>query len=222
MKNFSEKNKLIYAIVSIIIIAGAIVYFTKGFNFDMKYAKKDQIILSNKTGFDTSKVQEISKDILVGKNVEVQEVEIFKNTVAISSNEITDEEKGKIVEKINQEYNLEISADNIEIQNIEHVRIKDIVKPYILPAILTYALTLLYFLVRYRKMGVAKVLSDGAELPIFVELAFFSIIAICRVPFGDITIAMAIGIYALIFTVIAAKFERQFDEFNESQKENKK
>ena len=48
-------------IVCLIIIAGVFVYFTKGFNFDMEYAKKDQIVLTNKTGFEISKIEDYNK-----------------------------------------------------------------------------------------------------------------------------------------------------------------
>lgn len=217
MKNLSKKNKIIYAIAFLIIIAGCIVFFTKGFVFDMKYAKRDQIVLSNKTGFDTSKIKEISQDVLSGKEIEVREVEYFKNIVAISSREITEEEKGKIIEKVNQEYGLDISTDNVKIQNIEQTRIKDMLKPYILPIIITFALSLLYFLIRYRKLGVKEIFKEGI-LPILVELEFFSIIAITRIPFGDITIAIALALYAVTLVVIASNFERKADEISEQAK----
>ena len=44
MKNICTKNKFTILIVCLIIIAGVFVYFTKGFNFDLEYAKKDQIV----------------------------------------------------------------------------------------------------------------------------------------------------------------------------------
>ena len=72
MKNINAKNKYLYIILCLIVIAGAIVYFTKGFEFDMEYAKKDQIIVTNKTGIDISKINQISKEILKGKKVKVQ------------------------------------------------------------------------------------------------------------------------------------------------------
>lgn len=222
MKNMDGKNKIIYAIACIIIIVGAIVYFTKGFKFDMEYAKKDQIVLSNKTGFDISKVKEFSKEVFESKEFTVQEVEIFKNAVEISAKEITEEEKGKIIEKINGEYSLDISADDIKIQSVEQTRIKDIVKPYILPVIITFALILLYFLIRYRKVGVKKVLLTGIILPIALELEFYSILAICRIPFGNVTTAVAIGIYVAAFTVMAAKFEKETKLIREEEiKKNK-
>ena len=217
MKNINAKNKFIYAILCIIIIAGAIVYFTKGFKFDMEYAKKDQIVLTNKTGFDTSKIQEISKEVLENKEVKVQEVEIFKNAIEISAREITEEEKGKIIEKINQEYSLEISAEDITIQNVEQTRIKDIVKPYILPIVITFALILLYFLIRYRKLGIKNILLKGIILPIVAELEFYSVLAICRIPFGNITTAIALGIYAAVLTVLAVNFEKAAESIQEEK-----
>ncbi len=222
MKKIDGKNKIIYVIVCIIIVAGAIVYFTKGFKFDMDYAKRDQIVLSNKTGFDISKIMEICKEIFENKEFKVQEVEIFKNSVQISSKEITEEEKGKIIEKINGEYSLDISPDNINVQNIEQTRIKDMVKPYILPVIISFSIILLYFLIKYRKIGVKNILSTGIILPIVSELVFYSILVILRIPFGNIVNSVAIGIYVWTFMVIAAKFENKLKLVNEEEsKENK-
>lgn len=216
MKNISKKNKLIYAIVFLIIIAGIIVYFTKGFNFEMKYAKRDQIILANKTGFDSNKIYEISKEVFSNKNFEIREVNIFNNAVAISAPEIIEEEKGEIIEKINNEYGLEISTENIKIQNIEHIRINDIIKPYILPMVITFALSLLYFLIRYRKLGVKKILTKGIVLPIASELVFFGIIAITRIPFGDIITALALVIYVIILVILTSCFEKEYETIKEN------
>ena len=211
MKNINAKNKYLYIILCLIVIAGAIVYFTKGFEFDMEYAKKDQIIVTNKTGIDISKINQISKEILQGKKVKVQAVGHFRTAVQISSDEITNEEKAKIVEKVNEEYSLDILADNVEIQNIEKTRIKDIIRPYILPIVVTFAIILFYFLIRYRKIGVKEILVTGILVPIIMELLYYSIIAICRIPFGDITTALAICVYAMSIVGIAKKFDRQIE-----------
>lgn len=208
MKNMSTKNKILYAIICIIIIIGAIVCYAKGFKFEMQYAKRSQIILSNKTGFDISKIKEITKNELNGKEFLVSEVEIFGNAVSITTTDMTEEEKTKIIDKINQEYSLEISADNVEIKNIAHTRIRDILKPYILPGIITFAVVLLYFLIRYRKLGASKVLLNGILFPIAMELVFYSIVAIGQIPFGRVTLALSIGLYVVAITILAAKFEK--------------
>lgn len=209
MKNICTKNKFTILIVCLIIIAGVFVYFTKGFNFDMEYAKKDQIVLINKTGFEISKIEEISKEVLENKKFKVQEVETFKNAVQISAKEITEEEKGKIIEKVNNEYNLEILPENITIKNVSQTRIKDIVRPYILPITISFVLILVYFLICFKKVGVKKVLLKGILFPIFTELTFYSIILACRIPFGSITTALALGIYVSIFTVIATNLKKE-------------
>ena len=219
MEKICTRKKWVYGILFLIIIIGTICYFTNGFVLDMKYSKKDQIVLSNNTGFDFSKISEISNEVLSGKKTEISEVDIFKNAVAISASEITEEEKEQIIDKVNQEYGLEISKDNIKIQNIEKVSIKDIVAPYILPIVITFALNLLYFLIRYKKLGLKKVLITGIILPIFVELDFLSIVVITKIPFGDLTIALALAIYAIMLMICASIFEKEVEEFKENETE---
>ena len=219
MEKICTRKKWVYGILFLIIIIGTICYFTNGFVLDMKYSKKDQIVLSNNTGFDFAKISEISNEVLSGKKTEISEVDIFKNAVAISASEITEEEKEQIIDKVNQEYGLEISKDNIKIQNIEKVSIKDIVAPYILPIVITFALNLLYFLIRYKKLGLKKVLITGIILPIFVELDFLSIVVITKIPFGDLTIALALAIYAIMLMICASIFEKEVEEFKENETE---
>lgn len=224
MKKIDTKSKILYVIICIIIIAGAIVYKVKGFNFDIQYSVRNQIILSNNTGFDISKIKDIARDCLSGKQVTLREVELFGNTVAIESSEITEEEKDAIIQKVNEEYNLSIASENVKILKVEHTRIRDILKPYILPGIITLAIILLYFLIRYHKIGVGKVLANGILFPIAIELVFYSIIAIFRVPFGRITMALSIGLYLIAVTILAAKFEKISEELKdiENKKENEK
>lgn len=220
MKKTIFSKKTIYIIACILIIAGAVMYFVKGFEFDLEYAKKDQITLANKTGFEISKIKEIVKEKLNGKEFEVKEVEIFKNVVQISSKEITEEERDGIVEKVNEEYGLELSKDNVSIVNIEHTRIKDIIKPYILPGIMSFAIVLLYFIIRYRKLGVINILLKGIICPIIGETIYFSIILLTRVPFGTMAIAGAIALYVLLLSVVAYKFEQALKEIKNKSEKN--
>lgn len=220
MKNINTKNKLIYAIIFLIVIAGTICYFTKGINFDRKYSKNDQIVISNNTGFEISKIREISEKVLLGKNSDVREVEIFKNSVLISASEINEEDKEKIIEEVNKQYNTEISKDNVKIQSIEQFRIMDIVRPYILPIAITFVLILLYFLIKYKKLLAVNVLLKAISLPLIAELFLMSIIVITRMPFGDLALAMILVVYVATLVVCTTKFNNEIDIIKEKEIKN--
>lgn len=109
MKEQKSTKKIIYLIIAIIIIIGAIVCKAKGFNIELMYSNRQQISISNSTELDTNKIEEISKSILVGRKVKVQELERFGNAVQIISESISDEEKQNLINKINEECGTDIS-----------------------------------------------------------------------------------------------------------------
>ena len=222
MKEQKNANKLIYIIIAIIIVIGAIVCGVKGFNIELLYSNRQEIMLSNNTGMDISKIEEISKSVLGSKKVKVQKLERFGNAVEIISTEITNEEKENIIAKVNEEYSADISNDDINIINVPNTRIRDILKPYILPGIITFVVVLLYFIIMYHKIGLKKVLLKGIFIPIITELTYYSIIAITRIPFGRVTSSIAIGLYVISIGALTVCFQREKEKLpeNDKKKEN--
>lgn len=210
--------KIIYVIIALIIIIGAIVCGVKGFNIELQYSSRQEMILSHSTEFDVSKIEEISKSILENKEVKVQKVERFGNAIEIVSSKISDEEKENIIKKINEECNMDISNDNIKIVDIPNTRIRDILKPYILPGIVTFVAVLLYFIIMYHKIGLNKVLLRGILIPIITEILYYSIIAITRVSFGRITNAIAIGLYIISIGALAIYFQNEKEKLPKNDK----
>ena len=223
MEEQKSTKKIIYCIMAVIIIIGAIVCYTKGFNVDLQYSSKQKIVISNNTVFDKTKVEEIAKEILKDRKVRVQEIGRFSNVVEIVSTQITDEEKNEIVNKINEQLGFEISNDDISVQSISNTRIRDILKPYIIPGLITFIFILVYFTIAYHKIGLKYVLLKSIIIPIAVELLYYAIIAITRIPFGVVTNAIAIGIYVGSIKCIGTLFYQKKELIlKKEQKENDK
>lgn len=199
-------KKAIKYIILILIIIGAIVCKVKGFNIDMEYQTRQQIIIDNYTELNTKRIEEIAKEVLAGKKVKVQEVSYFGNSIEITSNEITEEEKQNIINKVNEEFTLDISNDSTKIYDIPNTRIRDILKPYITPATISFAVILLYFIIMYHKIGFKQVLLNSICVPVAAELVYYSLIAIFQIPFGKISNAIALGIYVLSIMYINNMF----------------
>ena len=204
-----QANRLVYVVIAIIIIIGAIVCKIKGFNIELVYSSRQEILISSGLEFDLSKIEEISKSILTNRTVKVQEYERFGNAVEIISEEITEEEKEKIITKINEEYNVNISKDDIQIINVPNTKIRDILKPYIVPGIVTFVAVLIYFLILYNKIGVKKVLLKSILIPLIMELTYYSIIAITRIPFGRYINAIALGLYVFSILLLSSIFQKE-------------
>ncbi len=222
MKEQKNTKKIVCLIAIIIIIIGAIICKTKGFNIELMYSNRQSLNISSSTELDVSKIEEISKEILTNRKVKVQKLERFGNALQITAETISNEEKENIINKINEELGSNISNDNATVETIANTKIRDILKPYILPAIVTFAAVLLYFLIVYNKIGLNKVLLNGIFVPIIVELVYYSLIAITRVEFGRITNSIAIGIYIITIGALAIKFQNAKEKLpkNEDKKEN--
>lgn len=204
-----KKHSIICIIIALIIIIGAIVYKIKGFNMELLYSNRDQILVSSGKKIELNKVEEITKDVLGNRKINVQEFERFGNAVEIVATSISEEEKENIINKINEEYGSEISKDDVKIINISNTRIKDIIKPYIIPVIITLITSIVYFVIIYNKIGVRKILINGIFIPILTVATFYGIISITRIPFGRITNGIAIGLYIASIYVLSIKFQNE-------------
>ena len=217
------KNKLLYLVLIIVIIIGAIVYKVKGFNKELNYSNRQEFEISAASTFDEARVEEIVKSVITDKKVKIQKVERFNNALEIISTSISEEEKDNIINKINEEYNESISNEEIDIISITSTRIFDIFKPYILSAIITFTAVLLYFILSYNKLGIKKVLVKGITLPILLEMAYYAIIAITQIQLGRVTNCLAVGIYLLTIGTLSICFQNEKEKIiikEENKKEN--
>lgn len=211
MKNISKKSKIISILIILIIIAGIVVTATKGFNFDLRYEKSQKVELYLEQEFEIKDIQQITNEVMQGKQVTIQKVEVFEDTVSITAKEITEEEKSNLITKINEKYGTELSADSTEITNIPHTKGRDIIKPYIVPFIIATAIILVYMAARYHKLGSMKVILETIGINIVTQATLMSIIAITRIPFGRLTIPMILAVYLLTMIGVTTKFERKLE-----------
>lgn len=200
-------KKILYIIIALVIIAGIVVWKKQGFNLELQYSARKQINISNNTGIDKAEVEQIVSEILGETRYFVQEVETFKNAISIVADEITEEQKNKIIEKFNEKYETKLKAEDIEIISIPFTRVKDVIKPYIIPGIVITAIVLVYFIFRFKKLGLKTILLKTVIIPVVAELLLYSGIAITRIPFGRIAIACGIGLYIIIISILTNKFE---------------
>lgn len=219
-----NKNIIIGILIAIIIIAGIAVTLTIGLNFDLKYQETKQIQLNLGTEFNIDDIKQITNEVLPGQNVMIQKVEVFEDAVSIVSNNITDEQKQSIIEKINEKYETaEIEADTIEIETIPHTRGRDILKPYIAPFVLATFIILVYMAFRYKKIGSIKTIFKTLGIIILMQLVLFSIIAIARIPVGRVTIPLVLGVYLLTLIGITTNLEKELKtKVSEEENKNKK
>jgi preprotein translocase subunit SecF len=219
MKNISKKTKIITLLIAIVIIIGIIVTLTLGLKFDLRYQETKRIELYLEKDFEISDIKQITDEVLSNQNVIIQKVEVYEDTVSIIAKDITDEEKTNLIEKINEKYETELSADSIETTTIPHTRGRDIIKPYITPFIIATIIILIYMAVRYYKIGAIKTVLKSICILVVTQAVLLSVIAIARIPVGRLTIPMVLAVYVLSLIGITTCFEKKL---NDKKKEEEK
>jgi len=218
MKN---KNLIIYIIICLIIIAGIAVWQSKGFRTEIQYTPRKQIQLTNYTGINISDVESIASEVLGNTTYIIQPVETFGNAVSIVAKNMTEEQRDKIVEKFNEKYNTKLEKEKVEIYSIPHTRVKDILKRYIIPGLATLCLVIVYFAIRFSKIGYKKVIAKTMLVPIVSELIVFSIISIARIPFSRLAVATGLTVYLISLIALTVMFENQRNRYIEELENNK-
>lgn len=218
MKKISKKTKIIAVLIAIIMIAGISVIATIGLNFELRYqeAKKVQLYLTK--NFEISDIKQITDEVLPNQEVMLQKVEVFEDTVSIIAKDITEEQKANIINKINEKYETELSADSTEITTIPHTRGRDIIKPYVWPFIIATAIILIYMAARYRKLGAIKTVFKTAILLVITQATLLSIMAITRIPIGRLTIPIVLIVYILSLLGMTTCLEKKLKEKKEEEK----
>lgn len=222
MKSLSKKNKIIISIIALIIIVGIILTATIGLNYSLRYQESKRVELYIQKDFEISDIKQITDEVLPNQNVIIQKVEVFEDSVSITSKDITEEQRDKLVTKINEKYETELTSDIADIQTIPSTRGRDIVKPYVKPVVISTILILAYMAIRYYKLNSSKVVTKTVCALIVTQGLLLSILAIIRIPVGILTMPTSITIYIITLLGLTIKFEKELNNKNEKEVKKKK
>lgn len=207
MKQLTMKSKIIGAVIVLIIIAGVVVVALKGFNFELKNqdAKMIEVYLGKQ--FLLPNIKEIATETLGTNEFIVQKVEVYEDGFTITARDITDEQKSNFIQKINEMYGTELKVEDISIVSIPHIHLREIVKPYILPLVISTAIILVYMGIRYFKLGILKSILKTGVILLIAELILFSIMAVVRFPIGRFTLPLVLFVYLVTMLGTTMNFE---------------
>lgn len=190
-------KKIILLGLILLIIAGVIVVALKGFNVSLILQKHESISLKIGKEIDLKDIKAICDEIFNGKKVILREVEMFNDSINISVESITNEEKEQLVNKINEKYGTEFKVEGITVNSNSNVRIRDLIKPYFKPVILSIVLIIAYLIIRFRKENILNLLGKIVVLIVLTEAVLASIIAITRIPLSPVLINL-MAVVALV------------------------
>ncbi len=220
MKQLIKSKQLKIVLIVLIIIAGIAMIAVKGFNFDLKYQDTQSVELYLETEFNISDIKQITNEVFGNQRVMIQKVEVFEDSVSITTTSISDEQKNNLIAKVNEKYGTELKAEDIQIEDIAHTRGRDIIKPYIIPFSIAVIATLVYIGIRYYKLNTAKVILKSIGILLLSQVLLFSVISITRIPIGRLTIPMVILVYLLTLFGMTSRYEKNLMNIKKEEEEH--
>ena len=200
----SKKSKIISIILIIIFIIAIVLTGIRGLNVDLNYSEGVSILFNLNRQFNAKDIESIAREIWPDGQIIVQKVEVYDETALIKVSSVNDEQLTSLVNKINEKYGLELEQADITVQYNSNVQIRDIVRPYIVPMLITTAIIVLYYSIRFR--GVKEILDLLIKL-IFAEGILYSIYAITRLPKDALTMPIGMLVFAGVTIYVTIKHE---------------
>ncbi len=199
----SGNKKIVLLGVILLIIAGIVVVALKGINVSLVFQQHESISLLIGKQININEIQEICNEVFKNKKVVLKKVELFDDSVSIIAQSITDEEKSNLIQKVNEKYSTEFKVEDITIEKVSNVRVRDMVRPYILPIIISTVLIIIYMVIIFKNQKFVKIIGKIFGIILLTELALASIIAISRIPLLPIMVNLmfVIAIIELIFLI---------------------
>lgn len=188
-------KKIIQIVLMCLIIAGVIIVATIGFNVGTKYSETTQISIKIGKEFDLKDIKAITNEVFEKQNTQIQYVELYKDMVQITVKEASEEQIETLNDKINEKYEISNELSNVLVTRQSNVRLRDIVKPYIVPVAIVSAITIVYVMIAFRKLGIWQVLYNTLMNMVAPQAIFAGFYAVTRIPVNRLTVVIAILIY---------------------------
>lgn len=205
--------KVMKRVVSILLIclliAGIIVIAVKGFNVGLKYSENTQIAINIGKIFEINDIKQITSEVFKGQRVIIQKVELYEDMVQITVKEASEGQINELNTKINEKYELENSIDDVEVVQNANVRLRTLIKPYILPISILSIVTILYAMIVYRKQGILYVLYTTAMAIVAPQAILSSLYAVTRIPINRLTSIIAVVVYIASITITMIYFGKK-------------
>ena len=213
-----KNPKIIYLIAVMIILVGMIVTGIWKTNFSLDYKEHTRIDVYLGKDYNLEDMKQIAKEVFSKEKIRYKEIETFHDSLSVHVSSLTEEQLGTFKEKVKEKYELEETDNSIVTTTIPHYRIRDMVKPYIIPIIIATILIFVYVGIRYLNLGVYKVIGVLLLRIVVSEAVLASIIEIARIPVGIYTMPVGILVYMLVTVLTVVGYEKQISKKKEEEK----
>ena len=207
------KNKIIIAVLLLIIVAGVIMATVFGFNKSFEYGYTNKIFISFTESFDISDVEQMVKDVFQDAKYKVDYMDKFEDGVVVTTNSATEEQVSAFEDKLIEKYEkfTDKGSGFMQVIHVPPVRTFDLVKVFVKPVIIITVVTLIFLAIMFRKSGLVKACVLPVAIILGINALFVSLIAIFRIPVSDYIVSLTMFVYAMsliIATVYTKKLAK--------------
>ena len=200
-------NKILVILVSILLVIGMFLIATRGFNYSIEYKGVTELKFMLGQVLDMNEVENIAKEALNNKEMKIQKIDYFNDSINISVVDPTDEEIQALIDKFNSRYGQNNTMESISIIKTADTSLYEIAKHYIVPVIIAVILVAIYMGIRFRKQGILKVTLLPIVMSVVVEALYLSALAILQIPVSIWTMPIALVLLLITLTIYAYRFE---------------
>lgn len=218
MKEIMKNKKILYGLMALIIVLGIISIFVFRLNFTLMYSEHTKINVYLGKEYNLEEIKKLTEEALGKQEIIYQEIEAFKDSIAINVKSATDEQIDLLEAKLKEKYEIEENEQIVYTETVGHIRGRDMIKPYIIPSVIVTIVILAYVGIRYLSLGLAKVITTFILRLVIAQALFLSVVAIIRIPIGIYTIPLAILIYIGVVTYTVVQNENRLEKNKENEK----
>lgn len=218
MKEIMKNKKVLYSLMALIIVLGIISIFVFRLNFTLMYSEHTKINVYLGKEYNLDEIKKLTEEALGKQEIIYQEIEVFRDSVAINVKSATEEQIDSLEAKLKEKYEIEENEQIVYTETVGHIRGRDMIKPYIIPIIIVTVVVLAYVGVRYLSLGLIKVITTLILRLIISQALFLSVIAIVRIPIGIYWVPLAILVYIGVVTYTVVQNEDRLEKNKEKEK----
>lgn len=215
-------KKIVCAVLAVIIAIGIIVIATVGFNVDIIYSNHREIKVYLGKEYNINDVKQIVKEVMPNEKIAINEIEKFSDMFVIKTKKVSKEQEETLKQKFAEKYEIQDTSNLITVSSVGKLKIRDLIKPYITPVLLATIIILGYMALRYKKLGMGKVVIEQLIILAIAAGLLLSVMAISRCPVNRLFIPAGITVYVLTITLTNIQFTNQLIELEKKEKNVKK
>lgn len=200
-----KKNQLVI-MIGLIAISLVIVIW-QGTPVGLEYTENTSLMIDLGKEFSIADIKKITSEVFPKQTVIIKPVEEYNEVVQITVKSVNEEQLEALTNKINETFELEKEVGDIVVTNHANYKIRDLVRPYVIPVITATLIILVYELIRFKKLGWKNVLLTSIMPIISLQVLLACAYEIFRFQINQITmiISMTLYISAAYYGIIALR-----------------